>query len=96
MEQACRNSDRRIPALPKSLGGLVTHGDRLTGMDDLDGKLLDFSEFEFPAETVLGSHQQNLRVARTRGSYGAFDFRLGRRVGTHGINSNTSHGDQFK
>ena len=62
MHQTRRDADGGIAPLPEGLGGLVPHGDRLAGVDDLDGETLDFALAEFLAETILRSDQQDLRV----------------------------------
>ena len=67
VHQTRRNPDGGIAPLPEGLGSLVIHGDRLTGVDDLDGQTLGIALGEFLAEAILRPYQQNLRVPRAGG-----------------------------
>jgi len=53
MHQTCRNADGESRRWRKALVALVVHGDRLTGVDDLDGETLDFPLAESFAETIF-------------------------------------------
>ena len=96
MHQPRGDPDGGIAPLAKGFGGLIVHRDRFTGVDNLDGEAAGIALGKFLAETILRSHQQHLREPGACGLYGSLEFRLGCRVGAHGINCNASHGDQFK
>ncbi len=90
--QAGGDADRGVALGADGLGGAVVHGDDLAGVDDFDGQAAPAVVFrQLRLEDVLLTDEDHVDVLAPGGAHGAVDFRRGRVVASHCVDSDGDH-----